>query len=588
VVQRGESLRSIALAYYETETAWQQLRDANPERVFEEGALLVLGDTLCVPAVSIANPVPDVTTAPPGGDARAHIPCRESTDYGTYLVFPDAYKPPFFNVPPGEKGLHRTEFEKEMAEKDAQAEAQQAAVLIQAEGALTYGALDWAVTDEDAANALLGLGALPFSRIRPALDALGPVAWARFLENLPAGHEAEIAYAKVRVAHGGPGLDAATLKGFFELLPDAEVTALAACLSLRFDLRVDGKNHDDWTTPALRRLWKVLELLPAEHVQDNPELDLLLRDHAASGNGAYDTTDNSAVMGYGPDLEEKGDFGAVDVVGPTGDPVDVGLQTRVNLFDAVVRHEIGHAVDELLHASTTYATTAPNAGKWEVFDTADAFVDAVIAAAGGMAAHGYADPAAYELAMRKAVQMGANFNDALAALQDAGTVAETVPFVDDATPGPVRLFYTKKGWSAESEPWHDSATAPVLGGRRFHESYKGGAFASFLAETPAKFGVSSYQFRAPGEWFAEAYAVYYSDQSSPTATPVGTRLRTRDAATADWFDRMVDQGHSLQQQTGQVAAATPVSATPAAGAAATATPGAAASPAAATPAASGA
>src|SRR5262249_30649927 len=49
---------------------------------------------------------------------------------------------------------------------------------------------------------------------------------------------------------------------------------------------------------------------------------------------------------------------------------------------------------------------------------------------------------------------------------------------------------------------------------------------------------SRYQFRAPGEWFAEAYATYYQPPGAKGALMAGL-----DDATKAWFDSKVDPQH---------------------------------------------
>jgi hypothetical protein len=52
-----------------------------------------------------------------------------------------------------------------------------------------------------------------------------------------------------------------------------------------------------------------------------------------------------------------------------------------------------------------------------------------------------------------------------------------------------------------------NALAAPLGGRTFHQAYAG-RWESFLAAAKTD-GVTEYQFRAPGEWFADLYAWYF-------------------------------------------------------------------------------
>jgi hypothetical protein len=83
-----------------------------------------------------------------------------------------------------------------------------------------------------------------------------------------------------------------------------------------------------------------------------------------------------------------------------------------------------------------------------------------------------------------------------------------------------------------AEPWMANGGV-VLGGRIFEESYDN-QWSSYAAEARDR-KVSKYQFRAPGEWFAEAYAAYYEPNPHK-----GAKLEQADPKTKAWFDKFVD------------------------------------------------
>ena len=64
--------------------------------------------------------------------------------------------------------------------------------------------------------------------------------------------------------------------------------------------------------------------------------------------------------------------------------------------------------------------------------------------------------------------------------------------------------------------WWDGATtkAVAIGTKVYQEAY-GNSWVSYDLAARNK-GIHGYQFRAPGEWFAELYAAYYSDKLKPS------------------------------------------------------------------------
>jgi hypothetical protein len=66
----------------------------------------------------------------------------------------------------------------------------------------------------------------------------------------------------------------------------------------------------------------------------------------------------------------------------------------------------------------------------------------------------------------------------------------------------------------ENELWEKGAECAkrAIGGRVYHEAYPAGNSPQWVSYdlSARKKGITGYQFRAPGEWFAELYAAYYS------------------------------------------------------------------------------
>ncbi|HEY4240431.1 MAG TPA: hypothetical protein VGM88_11470 [Kofleriaceae bacterium] len=406
---------------------------------------------------------------------------------------------------------------------------------------LSYGVLDWAITDADAQT------------VTDILSVLPAPEQAKFLRSLDQKHLGRLASNLSKGVHLSNDL----MKVIFDTLPDTDVADLKSVFERRFNTSLSVgffqrwvmSIKSDWDAPGVRRLWTICAQLPPGHIENNPKLESLLRGDTNDGSGYYSPDEKSSVVGYSDPATKVGSYGAimVDDGTGTGHKKDVGLNSNVNLFSTVVRHEIGHSVDAKIGASAPggYVHTAANAGTWNSYGSSKPWVDAIIAAGGGMSGHGYADEDKYKKAMYKAVDSAKNFVDALK------DVDSKVAAPADPNKGPIAAVYDLTRWHDSKNPWYSNPDRQDVGGRLWQRPYGSGDYVSFVKSARATHGVSGYQFRAPGEWFAEAYAVYYSDQDGPAGTPVGTRLRTRDTAAADWYDKNVDKGYSLSHETGQ-------------------------------------
>jgi hypothetical protein len=558
------------------------------------------------------KPAP-VTEPAPTPPVPAVVPPRtEHTEYGNFVVYADSFVGPL--PPDGAAGhnVREAEFKKTIVEKDKAAVAQREHTIKEVDDLLSYGAFDWAITDGEATKALNLLGGLPMSQLKVAITkintgrlldnvpakarrspgfakvliAMGPAKFKPFvnellsygvldwairdsevevvcdvLQALPADQQVTFlqsmdATKLSRLAHNlGKGVHVSNelLKTLFKAVPDADLGAMEAVFERRFNVSLSTwflkrwmmSVKQKWDAPGLRRLWTIFEQLPPGHIQDNDKLDTFLRAGETNGSGVYYGSFDAGVVEYS-DVNRNGSYGRIMVDDGAGGKKDVGLNSNVNSFSTVVRHEVGHSVDAKISASSSggYVRTAANAGQWQTYGSGDAFVDAIIGA-DSMSGHGYANEEAYRKAMHRAVSKQEDFTEALK--HDFPSVAP--PAAGPAVKGPVAAVYDKSRWLASTNPWYANPDRQDVGGRLWQRPYDGGDYASFVKSARTDHGVSAYQFRAPGEWFAEAYAVYYSDQDIAGSKP-GTRLRSRDSATADWFDANVDKGHSIQKEAG--------------------------------------
>lgn len=474
------------------------------------------------------------------------------------------------------------------------------------ESLLSYGALDWAVTDADAVEALAILAALSPARLATVMASLGQEHRTRLLENLPDSAKQTSGYSKVLVSMGpaavepyiqdllsygifdwavtdadaqsvfrivlalqasqqrqlwtklgqsfrarlvanlqrsaavGPD-EQAGLQSLFDATPDAEVSTLCALMKLRFRITFQATEDSnetpmDWEANGLRRMWTVLESLPPAHVEGNSALEFVERyehDAGSSAGGYYGSRRENVAMGYDPaNLDAPNRAARQNVPRDDGTRKDDPLY-GVNRFDKVARHEIGHAVDAENGHSDAYCVGNEGGGDWASMDTSSVAEDLVNASGGDISSWSDADQKAAILACLQRVVDDRKPNELDAridALADLTVEQKTTIKTDNA----VRVL---KGCFAMGghNPWYkypDTGGVP-LGGRIYQEAYPGNWW-SYRESTRTR-KVSTYQFRAPGEWFAEAYAAYYA----PSANK-GDLLARVDPATRAWFDANVD------------------------------------------------
>lgn len=358
----------------------------------------------------------------------------------------------------------------------------------------------------------------------------------------------------------------ANLRQWF-MLEGATLAPSQLMFEKRFDVAAGGSGsyaHSAtlvaWTIPALQQMWPVLERLPPANVEGNRRLVNALASTAGSGSAYYGHLINDpnfrsgdVVMGgqgalgdtrtdaaYGTGVYSAGGRGAGTAA------------INVNVFNATLRHEIGHAVDRQLGIMDTWGSQ-DSAGGWAKYASAAAFVDAIIAAGGGLGTssaprHGYpaADVGVYRQAMINAVTNDQSFQAALVALKPTATVPPP-----DA--GPIAALYQRNRFTGNGDgPWYNPGNWRAQAGRNFQKAYPGdmGSLYSFKEAIRAARGVTRYQWRAPGEWFAEVYQVYYAEQETAPNAPVGGILRSRDTLAAEMMSTIVDRGHSPQEMQG--------------------------------------
>ena len=311
--------------------------------------------------------------------------------------------------------------------------------------------------------------------------------------------------------------------------PDAAIETLVAITKSRFGIVVgaaNDRNAAQWEATGLRRAYHVMEVLPAAHVEGNAAMAMLTRYTASSSEGWYDPSNGESGIGYDPATIDERESGAFT---KPGDPL-----FNKDMFNATVRHEVGHAVDQQLGWSAGSEPTKASRGGWKVYGSDhDRAAKAIIRAADKGIQRNLSEgkKADIRAIMTTVMQNGGNAADMQAAIMLLpwwGTISPSrqASIMNDPALTAVDRGLNQPPWSGRNNPF-------ILGSVVFHESYSGDWVRTKSSSWARK--VSTYQFRAPGEWFAEAYAAYY--EPAPTK---GAVLAERDPDTKRYFDRNVD------------------------------------------------
>lgn len=286
--------------------------------------------------------------------------------------------------------------------------------------------------------------------------------------------------------------------------PDREF--LKSAMKARFDLEVLS---GDLTTKALPRMYKLFNKVPDSHTQFNDRLKKVHRDKKSTEASFYASSSNKIVL----NLERVGKgtqgFDCDDEVPEEIRP----LKGKVPYFDHTTLHEIGHAVDDRLKFMTA-KTNIEQYGGWmehTIEEIADVACDKKSF---------YADFPLFPQPLLKEflVEM----------LKGGKPLVKVVPLLKSQDPVPSKpeverlIGHQAVLWcqaiklvNDDTGLWEKGASSKdyEIDGRVYQQAYTN-RWVSYKSSTRAK-GVSSYQFRAAGEWFAEIYATFYVGKLPP-------------------------------------------------------------------------
>jgi hypothetical protein len=348
--------------------------------------------------------------------------------------------------------------------------------------------------------------AFEFKTAEEILDGVEIKMEAKAITDLAAskpGDAALIGSAKKIMSKGG----GKQLDDVIAALPGTtNIKVFTALAKERFGVDLSSGSATDATeAKSMQQICKVLAKVPQDAAK-NPSLKKILHTKPNKNGGAYGSSDNSIEMNGRP-AQSNQNFGAnltlpsggkqlPNNVEPDCEPVD---NTPVDYFDFATLHEVGHAVDDANHFMDARMGKA-EFGNWTRYGGKVEPIATAVAKWAGYDATPEQKKYVLDLVL------GAN--PAPPAVTDLAKKAS-----EDAARKKVDDWYA---YATSGKSWWNQAGSATftIDGLIYHEAYAKD-WVSYDGAARSK-GLTGYQFRAPGEWFAELYAGFHSQKLKPS------------------------------------------------------------------------
>ena len=379
---------------------------------------------------------------------------------------------------------------------------------------LSYGLFDWAVTDAEVSRVFSMFTNLPPAAQEQFLDDLHTAGrLGRLISNATTAHHALYIRPWISSLRRGAltNRQRKLLRTFVIESSNDAIQTLILTTETRFDVTVGrttipGRTPKDWKPDLLRQAYLALTGLPDAHVAKNKELLRLGQFEQAARNGFL----TAGVYNAGRR--------------------ELAINTKAGDIRDDLTHEVGHAVDKEMGWSTSPEPAKPERGGWKDYgvnhnDCATEMVDD----SGGAIKSDLAAPQRADVIDEMSTVMGNRSSRGLEA------DIRGLPWFA-GLPRPIRNDVLRDAALKALEigldqPWFKARDGGEhLGSHVYQEGYPND-WVRYRHEARSRM-VTKYQFRDPGEWFAEAYSYYYR----PDPRGVGAKLADKDPDTKAYFD----------------------------------------------------
>lgn len=386
---------------------------------------------------------------------------------------------------------------------------------------LSYGLFDWAITDADVTRVFNVFTNLPEAQREKFLTELNASGYLdRLIDNSTSAHHS--LHIRPWIKKLVPTALTVKQKNIMRVMVEntEEIETLKLLTETRFNIKVGpttipGRTPADWTASNMSTVYLVLDKLPDAHVANNKRL-LRLGQFEQASKTVGDTT----ITTGGVYSSKKNEL-ALNTKA-TGDIKDT------------IRHETGHSVDKEMGWRTGPEPAKPSRGGWKSYkkDHKTCATEMVDDSNGGIKSD------ATE-AQRKDVitkMTGAISSRTVKTLKKD---IKNLPWYAGLEGKKKKSIVSDKSIKAIGvgleAPWFNATDGGVhLGHHVYQESYTP-RWVRYRHEARSRL-VSKYQFRAPGEWFAECYDRYYE----PDDRGLGAKLNDVDPSTKTYFDTKVN------------------------------------------------